>query len=114
MEQKERTVGVLPACSLSRLEMLCASGRGWGSGVYICYSATSAVNTGGLLRSNLLQKVQQGGYKGATMRMGEAVGRGYVEEDFQEVFRRYIPMSEVQELREELAGRTRNPSPEGT
>ncbi len=62
----------------------------------------------------LSKQLRAYGVRSKTMRMGEVVGRGYVEEDFQEVFRRYIPMSEVQELREELAGRRRNPSPPGT
>jgi hypothetical protein len=38
-----------------------------------------------------------------TIRIGEDVGRGYVEGDFTETFRRYIPRSEVEGLRAELA-----------
>jgi len=37
-----------------------------------------------------------------TMRIGEMRAKGYFEEDFQELFRRYIPRSAVEALRAEL------------
>jgi len=36
------------------------------------------------------------------MRIGEMRAKGYFEEDFQELFRRYIPRSAVEALRAEL------------
>lgn len=35
--------------------------------------------------------------------MGKQVLKGYLAEDFEEVFRRYIPPSEIEALRAELA-----------
>jgi hypothetical protein len=32
------------------------------------------------------------------------LGKGYLKEDFGEVFQRYIPVSEVEKLREEVRG----------
>ena len=41
-----------------------------------------------------------------TIRIGEQVAKGYAKEDFVETFRRYIPRSEVEALKEELGQRT--------
>ncbi len=41
-----------------------------------------------------------------TIRIGDVVGRGYVEEDFKEAFKRYIPKSEVEALKADLAEQT--------
>jgi hypothetical protein len=42
------------------------------------------------------------GMKPKTMRIGEERTKGYVFEEFTEVFRRYIPMSEVEAMRAEM------------
>jgi hypothetical protein len=41
-----------------------------------------------------------------TIRVGDQVGRGYVEEDFRQTFKRYIPRADVEALRADLAERT--------
>ena len=38
-----------------------------------------------------------------TIRIGEQVAKGYVQEDFKEVFKRYIPRAQVDLLKEDLA-----------
>jgi hypothetical protein len=37
------------------------------------------------------------------MRIGDQVAKGYLVKDLEEVFRRYIPRSELDELKRELA-----------
>ena len=51
----------------------------------------------------LAQQLRPYDIRPRTIRIGEDVGRGYVEADFTETFRRYIPRSEVEGLRAELA-----------
>ncbi len=48
----------------------------------------------------LAEQLQPYGIRPATIRIGEEVGRGYLKEDFGEVFLRYIPASEVEALRQ--------------
>jgi hypothetical protein len=40
-----------------------------------------------------------------TMRIGEERAKGYVFEEFTDVFRRYIPIAEVEAMKEEMADR---------
>ena len=54
----------------------------------------------------LAQRLRPYGIKSRTIRIGEEVGRGYLEEDMKETFRRYIPKSEVEALKADLAERT--------
>jgi hypothetical protein len=51
------------------------------------------------------QKLRPYGIKPRTIRIGEQVAKGYLEEDFLDTFRRYIPKSEVETLKAELAER---------
>ena len=53
----------------------------------------------------LAQRLRPYGIQPRTIRIGEAVGKGYKEEDFTETFRRYIPKAEVERLKAELAER---------
>lgn len=46
------------------------------------------------------------GVRPATMRIGEAVAKGYSMEDFTPVFKRYIPMSEVDDMKARLSGKS--------
>src|SRR5438045_9555997 len=46
------------------------------------------------------------GVRPCTMRIGEAVAKGYSMEDFTPVFRRYIPMSEVDDTKARLLGKS--------
>lgn len=57
----------------------------------------------------LAHQLRRYGVHSRTLRIGEARGRGYLEEDFHEVFRRYIPKSEVDAFREST-----NPVPGST
>jgi putative DNA primase/helicase len=50
----------------------------------------------------LAQQLRPYGVRLRTLRIQEARGKGYLEQDFLEAFRRYIPQSEVEALREEL------------
>jgi hypothetical protein len=54
----------------------------------------------------LAQQLRPYGIKSKTIRIGEQLAKGYVQEDFLETFRRYIPKSAVEELKAELAERT--------
>ncbi len=40
-----------------------------------------------------------------SIRIGEEQAKGYLKEDFLEVFRRYVPVSEFEELRDGFARR---------
>ncbi len=51
----------------------------------------------GLTELWLAQQLRPYGVRPATLRIGETLAKGYVEEDFMEVFRRYIPKSELVE-----------------
>lgn len=51
----------------------------------------------------LARQVGRYGIKSRPVRQGEVVAKGYVKEDFAEIFRRYIPRSEVEALKRELA-----------
>ncbi len=42
-----------------------------------------------------------------TIRIGEVVGKGYLEADFEDAFRRYVPRSEVEAFKADLAARTK-------
>ncbi len=50
----------------------------------------------------LAQQLRPYGIKPQTIRVGEAVGRGYLAEDFTESLKRYVPKSAREELLEEL------------
>ena len=49
------------------------------------------------------------GIRPRVMRMGEQVGRGYVEEEMLETFRRYIPRAELERAKAEVRERTVRP-----
>jgi hypothetical protein len=51
----------------------------------------------------LAQRLRPYGIKSRTIRIGAEVSRGYLQEDMKETFMRYIPKSEVEALRAELA-----------
>ena len=51
----------------------------------------------------LAQRLRPYGIKSRTIRIGADVSRGYLQEDMKETFMRYIPKSEVEALRAELA-----------
>jgi len=55
----------------------------------------------------LAQQLRPYGVHSRTVRIGEQVAKGYMREDFQDVFKRYIPKSEVEALKAELAERAR-------
>jgi hypothetical protein len=57
----------------------------------------------------LSQQLRPYGVKPRTMRIGEAMGKGYAMEDLLEVFRRYIPRSEVEALKAEWAATKSKP-----
>ncbi len=54
----------------------------------------------------LAQRLRPYGIKPRTIRIGEQTAKGYVQEDFMETFRRYIPKTEVEALKAELAEQT--------
>ena len=54
----------------------------------------------------LAQQLRPYGIKPRTIRIGEQVAKGYVKEDLMDTFRRYIPKSEVEALKERLAEQT--------
>jgi hypothetical protein len=69
----------------------------------------------------LAQQLRAYGIKPRTIRIGEQVAKGYVQEELMDTFRRYIPKAEVEGLKRELAERTvraeeepetQNPKPE--
>jgi hypothetical protein len=51
----------------------------------------------------LAQQLRPYGVRPRMIRIGEQVARGYVEEEMMETFRRYIPKSEVEAVKAELA-----------
>lgn len=51
----------------------------------------------------LAQKLRPYGVRTITMRIGDEMGKGYYYRDLEEVFRRFIPRSEVEGLKAELA-----------
>ncbi len=57
----------------------------------------------------LAQQLRPYGVKPRLIRIGEDVARGYLQEDLMETFRRYIPKSEWERLKAELAERTVRP-----
>ena len=54
----------------------------------------------------LAQQLRPYGIKSKTMRIGAELAKGYLQEDFMETFRRYIPKSALEELKVELAKMT--------
>jgi len=46
------------------------------------------------------------GIRPATIRIGDEVAKGYLVEDFKDTFRRYVPRSEVEAFKADLAART--------
>ena len=52
------------------------------------------------------------GVRPRTMRIGEEVAKGYFREDFDEVFRRYIPRKEAKAMLEELTASAESPAEE--
>ncbi len=61
----------------------------------------------GVTETWLAQQLRPYGVHSRTVRIGEQVAKGYMREDFQDVFKRYIPKSEVDALKAELAERAR-------
>ncbi len=57
----------------------------------------------GVTKQWLSQKLQPYGARPKTIRIGEHLAKGYMREDLDEAFRRYIPYSEVEALKAELA-----------
>ncbi len=55
-----------------------------------------------ITEQGLAQQLRPYPIRTRTMRIGELRAKGYFEEDFRELFRRYIPRSEVEALRAEL------------
>ena len=51
----------------------------------------------------LAQQLRPYGLRPKSMRIGDQLGKGYLHEDFRETFKRYIPRSELEELRAEAA-----------
>ena len=51
----------------------------------------------------LAQRLRRYGIRSKTVRIGEAQAKGYLEEDFQQVFPRYIPKAELRALLAEFA-----------
>jgi hypothetical protein len=63
----------------------------------------------------LADRLRPYGVAPRTIRMGEEVGRGYAQEDFREVFPRYVGKEEVEELRRRVVGtKTEARSPRNT
>src|SRR5205823_11440340 len=62
----------------------------------------------------LAQQLRPYGIKPRTIRVGELVAKGYLQEDFMDTFRRYIPKSEVESVRRDLAERTVQQEQRGT
>ena len=60
----------------------------------------------GLSESWLATQLRPYGTAPRTIRMGEDVTKGYLQEDFTETFRRYIPKASVEALKADLATRT--------
>lgn len=60
----------------------------------------------------LARELNPYGIRPKTLWIGEQCAKGYYEEDFREVFRRYVPKSEVEEMMEEW-GLTRTKGPKG-
>ena len=60
----------------------------------------------------LAQQLRPYGIRPTTIRVGGQVAKGYAQEDFIETFKRYIPKSEVEELKAELRERTMIEKPE--
>jgi len=54
----------------------------------------------------LAQQLRPYGIKPRTLRIGELVAKGYLQEDFVETFRRYIPKPEVEAMMRDLEERT--------
>ena len=54
----------------------------------------------------LAQQLRAYGIRPRTLRIGQEVAKGYVREDFMDTFRRYIPKSEVEAFKTDLAERT--------
>jgi len=66
----------------------------------------------GVTKQWLSQKLQPYGARPKTIRIGEHLAKGYMREDLDEAFRRYIPSSEVEALKAELAlGRKKPAAP---
>jgi putative DNA primase/helicase len=57
----------------------------------------------GITEMWLAQQLRPYGVRPKTMRIGDQVAKGYLVKDLEEVFRRYIPRSELDELKRELA-----------
>jgi uncharacterized protein DUF3631 len=57
----------------------------------------------------LAQQLRPYGVRPATLRIAGVKAKGYVQADFGEVFRRYIPSSEVEALRAEVMGEESKP-----
>jgi len=59
------------------------------------------------------QQLRTYGIKPRTIRIGELVAKGYVQEEFMDTFRRYIPKSEVETLKAEWAERDKPKAAQG-
>jgi len=59
------------------------------------------------------QQLRPYGIKPRTIRIGELVAKGYVQEEFMDTFRRYIPKSEVETLKAEWAERDKPKAAQG-
>jgi hypothetical protein len=60
----------------------------------------------------LAQQLRPYGIRPKTIRIGEEVAKGYMQEEFMDTFRRYIPRAEVEALRAEVTPRSARPAGE--
>jgi hypothetical protein len=59
----------------------------------------------------LAQQLRPYDIRPRTLWINNVAAKGYVQEDFREVFRRYVPRSEVEALREEMEAQVKGDLP---
>lgn len=69
-------------------------------------------NRKGVSDTWVAQQLRPYGIRPKTLRIGEKVAKGYLQEDFDDVFRRYIPRSELEELKAEVAANGHDGNPQ--
>jgi hypothetical protein len=82
--------------------LVARNGRPWGE----------LINGKKMTEHWLAQRLRAYGIKSRTLRIGEEVSRGYVQEDFMETFKRYIPKAEIERMKADLAARREMPPTE--
>jgi hypothetical protein len=83
-------------------QLNCLSGRPWNE---MTRKKTKEAPLG-VTEVWLARVLRNYGVRPATMRIGQAVAKGYSMEDFRPVFKRYIPMSEVDDMKARLSGKS--------